>query len=386
MTDIAKLDVLIVYNSHIIEAPRRSSRLAKPFPPDNDSLNLAYAYFLEVSGKANLSAGLASSSCITGPGTCKSYWTYEDGNWIKNFSTVKSKLIFDKFSPKTPFTVALRHLLFSHTNVASFNSYSLFKLFFDKLKTYRKVASDAIPTVAIHTNSLHGVRVACSALKKICRDHPQSKDFGEEIILKDRYGAGGRHIFKIAAGNYSEIKSLLAKHPTLSFIIQPLLNFDRGLMYKGNHLASDIRLIFLSGKIVSCYLRIAESGDFRCNQHQGGTLIYLDKSELPKSVLKKSLSIARVLNKKSSLFTLDFLVANSGNPYLLEGNTGPGLNWDENDVLDQKESKKLIRAIVKQLARRHNNPRSPQPAHPSPHAKTPFLPLASKTLSLVLTP
>ena len=52
----------------------------------------------------------------------------------------------------------------------------------------------------------------------------------------------------------------------------------------------------------------------------------------------------------------DFIISNNGNIYLLEGNTGPGLDWNllirENEI----EGQKLIRMIVKELVGRVGQP------------------------------
>jgi len=49
---------------------------------------------------------------------------------------------------------------------------------------------------------------------------------------------------------------------------------------------------------------------------------------------------------------LDFIISNSGNIYLIEANTGPGLDWNLSIKKNEIESKKLIRIIVKEIARR----------------------------------
>jgi hypothetical protein len=94
---------------------------------------------------------------------------------------------------------------------------------------------------------------------------------------------------------------------------------------------------------------VAKKGDFRCNEHQGGLLTYLDLDEIPASLVAKSGLIAKVLNKKCSLFSLDFIMSNSGVPYLLEGNTGPGLDWNMSLPKNEREAKKLIRMVVREL-------------------------------------
>jgi glutathione synthase/RimK-type ligase-like ATP-grasp enzyme len=99
---------------------------------------------------------------------------------------------------------------------------------------------------------------------------------------------------------------------------------------------------------------VAKNGDFRCNEHRGGLLTYITQQEIPADLVKKSNQIAKRLDKQCSLFTLDFLISNNGNSYLLEGNTGPGLDWNMSLKRNEIEAKKLIRLVVKELAVRAN--------------------------------
>ena len=92
-------------------------------------------------------------------------------------------------------------------------------------------------------------------------------------------------------------------------------------------------------------------GDFRCNEHQGGSLKYIPKNNIPLGVVSNSNKIANFLNEKCSLYALDFIVSNNGNIYLLEGNTGPGLDWNLSIKENEIEAQKLIRIIIKELVR-----------------------------------
>lgn len=352
MSKTVTLDVLVVYNSKIASSSSDLSHsIIAPFAQEtsNSGCNAAYAHFLSTCNKFNLNAGFSSSTDIVGAGSCKSYWTYSDRTWIKNNKLCKSKQIFGKFSPKNKEDFALRELLFSNPKIKSFNSFPLFKLFFDKQKTYDALSNHSIPTVSIDAKSIKSITNSCIKLKNIIKAHTTPKDFSNSIILKDRFGAGGRNIYKLNSNDYEGIKAIQSKHPALSFIIQPQVNFDHGFKYNNKFVSTDIRIIYFKDKIISCYIRIAKDGDFRCNQHQGGSLAYLKQSAIPNIVIKKSQSIAKILDKKRALYTLDFLISNSGNAYLLEGNTGPGLSWDINNIIDQKEAKKLINKIVQDL-------------------------------------
>lgn len=143
--------------------------------------------------------------------------------------------------------------------------------------------------------------------------------------------------------------AITRRHQNVSFIIQPFVRFDLGFSYHRCPAPTDIRLIYLRGKIVQSYIRVAKSGEFRCNEHQGGLLTYLSLKNIPASLLAKSNLIAEVLDKKCSLFTLDFIISNNGNSYLLEGNTGPGLDWNVSLKKNEIEAKKLIRLIIEEL-------------------------------------
>ncbi|PIR98899.1 hypothetical protein COT87_02410 [Candidatus Collierbacteria bacterium CG10_big_fil_rev_8_21_14_0_10_44_9] len=386
MSNTVTLDVLVVYNGSIASSSSDlSPSTIAPFArgTSNSSCNAAYAYLLESFASLKLNAGFSSSVDIVGAGSCKSYWTYTNGAWIKNNKRCKTKQIFGKFSPKNETDFALRELLFSNPQVRSFNSFPLFKLFFDKQKTYDALSNYSIPAITLSGKSLKSIKNSVNSLKKIIKSHPNPKDFTQEIILKDRFGAGGRDIYKLKSDDYEGIKAIQGAHPLLSFIIQPLIRFDRGFNYNGKFVSTDIRLIYLKGKIISCYIRMAKNGDFRCNQHQGGSLVYLKLSAIPKAILKQSQAIAKILGKKRALYTLDFLLSNSDNAYLLEGNTGPGLNWDINNPIDQREAKKLIKKIAQEIFSRTQ----PKPISKSllcaPHnsrSKNPFWPRASETL------
>lgn len=345
-------DVILVYNSASAKSASTTSKsITSPFK-SKPSYDKAYGYFLKVCLAYNLRAALSTSSDIIGPGKFKSYWTYADKIWTKHNKRCNTKQVFAKFSPTSDKGKALRKLLFSSNTVKSFNNTKLFEMFFDKQKTYNSLPLHSIPTISLPSSSQRDVKQTCRILTGVMEDHPHRGDFSDSIIMKDRFGAGGRNIYKFQSTDTASIAETANNNPTLSFIIQPFAKFDKGYTFNQCVAATDIRLIYLNGEIISCYLRTAKVGDFRCNQHQGGSLQYLPISEIPDIIRQKGNQITSTLDKKSSLYTLDFIISNSGNPYFLEGNTGPGLDWDPNDETDKLESKKLISLIVSELSDR----------------------------------
>lgn len=355
MVKISNFDVLIVYSSSIAaSASSLSKNVSTPFAKGSrfESYNIVYGYFLKVCNDYKLKAAFTISADITGAGRCKSYWLFKNNAWIRVKKTGYSKLIFDKFSPLNKRAKASRNLLFSSQAVKPFNHPFLFDLFFDKQKTYKKLYKFSIPTVTIEDGTRQSIGKACKTLKEMISNHPHQNDFSSDIIMKARFGSGGRNIYKFKVGEYREMIASMKKKSKKSFIIQPFTKFDEGFSYQNSLVSADIRLIYLGGKIIQTYIRMAKAGDFRCNAHQGGSIKYISKNEVPLDVLIKSNKIAKILNKKCSLFTLDFIISNNGNIYLLEGNTGPGLDWNLSNKEDKIGSQKLIRIIVKELVNR----------------------------------
>jgi glutathione synthase/RimK-type ligase-like ATP-grasp enzyme len=355
MTKLTNLDVLIVYSEALAASAYNSSAgNITPFSPTskNASYNLVYGYFLEICTKFNLNAAFTTSADIIGPGFCRSFWTFKEDQWLKVNHPCFSPLIFDKFSPVNRGIKSRRQLLFSDPKVKPFNDPSLFNLFFDKQLTYEKLSDFSIPTISVGDKTLQSVDDACQALVKLMSRHPGSKDFSDDLVMKDRFGAGGRHVYKFKPGQSENMLKVILKNTRISYIIQPFAEFDQGFSYHQCPAAADIRLIYLQGKIVQSYIRVAKSGEFRCNEHQGGQLTYLPLSAIPSSIIVKSNLVSQILNKTSSLYALDFIVTNTGHAYLLEGNTGPGLDWNTTLPKNETCAKELIQMVVSELALR----------------------------------
>ena len=355
MNSVKKFDVLIVYSGSLADsASSISGKISAPFSKESgkENYNIVYSYFLEDCWKNNLKAAFSTSSDIIGTGMVKSYWIFEDKVWKRIQGKGYSKIIFDKFSPTNKEKVTKRDLLFSSKKIRPFNRPSLFDLCFDKQKTYNKLSKFAIPTVTIKSVTKKGIHDAVSLLGKEIVKHKHEGDFSNKIVMKDRFGAGGINVYKFEAGQEDLMSVLIKKHKNISFIIQPLVEFDKGFIYKNSSVSTDIRLIYLGSTLVQTYIRMAKKGSFRCNEHSGGLLKYIQTNEIPLKVLSASHDVAKIIDNKSSLIALDFIVSNRGNVYLLEANSGPGLDWNLSMKENEVEAKKLIRVIIKEIVKR----------------------------------
>ncbi len=344
-------DVLVVYTNGIAKSPaNRSSKISCPFPNSRANYNTAYAYFLETCKRAGLTAALCTSNDIIDAGTASRYWLYEHKVWKKVNGPCSSRLIFDKFSPINQKKKQERQLLFSSDLIKPFNDPHLSFLFFDKLETYHRLGDFAIPTVAIGGTSRQAVRESIRLLRRLTGQGLSLNDFTRSIVVKDRFGAGGNNISKVTKNYQQEIYSLVQAKKSLSYILQPFMKFNKGYSYQNHTAATDLRLIYQNGQIIQTYIRMAKAGDFRCNEHQGATLLYVNIKDIPSKVIKFADKIISKLNQNNSLFALDFIISDTGNVYFLEGNIGPGLDWNLKLKKNEQMSKKLIRAIVKELA------------------------------------
>lgn len=361
MDSIDTLDVLVVYSASMAESASVSDVKSKhPFllSSRQADYNLPYAYLLQNCELNGMSAGFTTSADITGPGTCKNYWTAIDGQWAKITSSAQSFQIFDKILPVSPVRTAERQLLLSDPNIIPFNDAELLLTFCDKLLTFKKLPEYAIPTVGIHSSSQKAIATSIFKLKQQVAQARFAEDFSHQYVLKDRYGAGGNHVYKIKTSFVKAIQTIVVQNPTIEFVLQPFLLFDQGFEYDNQRASTDIRLLFHHNQLFQCYLRMAKTNDFRCNEHQGGQLVYIDTSNVPENIYTIAEKIVKKINKPQALYALDFAVSNAGRIYLVEGNIGPGIDWDVTKVVNEKKSKQLIRSIVKEFAHRKSYPLS----------------------------
>lgn len=364
MKKLVTLDVLVVYSAGLATSASVADTKSKhPFLLNSKqaNYNLAYAYFLEACKDAGLTAGLTTSLDVIGPGMCSNYWTFVSGKWVKKNNYAQSLQVFDKISPVTLAKAASRRLLLSDETIQPFNDVQLFDAFFDKLRTYQEFPDCTLPTVDIRSSHMADIKAALKKLHVAIDKHNFPDDFAPAIVLKDQFGAGGDYVYKITNNFAERIQKLMQANKQVHFVIQPFLSFDTGYVYKNNHTSTDLRLIFHHDQLLQCYVRMAKARDFRCNEHQGGQLEYVTAKDIPDSVHEMASDIVSVIDKPQSLYALDFVVSNSGRVYFIEGNTGPGIDWDVSKKVNEEMSKQLIESIVKEFALRIRTSPSVQP-------------------------
>ncbi|MFA4931045.1 MAG: hypothetical protein WC570_04240, partial [Patescibacteria group bacterium] len=258
-------DVIILYSGSIANsASDQNYRGKMPFTLHSRQYeyNDSYQYFLQSCHKNGLKAAFSTSKDIIGSGRCRSYWTYNK-KWIRNFQPAASRLIFDKFTPKSPLQLKQFELLIEGGKINTFNSRRLTNIFQNKLRTYQEFKEFAIPTVAFDHPTRRQLILAKSKLDSILLKHNFAHKFHDVYLVKDKHGAGGFNIYKLEFdkpginGMIKQFKTDRQDNKSLSYVLQPFIDArDSFVIHKHTGLI-DLRVILMHDQIIQAYIRIA---------------------------------------------------------------------------------------------------------------------------------
>lgn len=358
---IKAYDLIIIYSESVANSARdKHYKEMLPFSSKGsyNIYNDSYQYFLSYCRKSGIKAAFASSKDIIGPGLVQSFWTYGK-KWVKHSNKAESKILFDKFTPENKKQQNKLKILLSSNSIYLFNKKKLTNIFQNKFNTYNNFSNFAIPSVQILKISDKEIDVAKNKLDKITSKHLNFPDLNNGYLAKDETGASGQKIFRVNFKNKG-IEKIKRKFKTeskdkklLKYVLQPFINGDKGFAFKKYSGNIDLRVIFMNDRIIQTYIRIAKKGNYKCNEHQGGDLVYMPNSSIPKDVVKITkkivLNLKQKLDLNHCLYALDFIKSNNGNLYFVEGNNNPGIDWNHKKKKNEIESKKLIKSIVNEL-------------------------------------
>lgn len=343
-------DILIVYDAYTARsAADLSYTESAPFPSTSSyfNCNATYQYFIQYCKTQKLTTAFTTTADIDAAGNYTSAWAYTT-KWKRLPSSGTAKIIFDKFSGLLPRNhIAYDRLISVVHPIPLFHNQVLRIMFDDKLKTYQQFSEYTIPTVLVNSKIPTGFTSAQHYLKLLCSDHRYTEDFTKQFVMKDQFGIGGNHIYKLYTND--EYLKIITATPNTHYILQPFIDAS-GFNIAQRKGKTDLRVIICNNTIVQSYLRIAKAGEFRANAQQGGEVVYLELDQIPPEVLTMIADIQQDIPSKTALYTLDFAKTSSGHIYFIEGNTMPGLNWF--DPEDEQRAKQLIQLIVKNLQER----------------------------------
>lgn len=276
------------------DLPKRGS---SPFV--NVELDSAYASFLERAPEHGLTANIVQKSWYKN-GRFTRAWERRNGAWRAVRNPIQPQLIMDKEAldyDDLDFKMDLPVL------GITINPWGFDVIASDKLMTSATFSDIVTPTYLVRN---------IASLKKALK-HIDAK----EVVIKPRLGSGGKGIQIVKKSKIDEVD-----FDELS-IVQPFVDTSGGVpgVYKGIH---DFRVVFVGDKPMVSYIRTPAPGTRLCNISQGGGVIMVPLSKMPKSLkplIKSALNTLKIFPYKA--FSLDFFFDEKKRPHLVEVNTKP---------------------------------------------------------------
>jgi glutathione synthase/RimK-type ligase-like ATP-grasp enzyme len=276
---------------------------AKPF--SNKDYQYSYEYFYDLCQKNGIQMYRASYEWYDyEKNIFKHAWIFESkgGKW-KKVSNIKPDLIYDKTKARAEvyYKKELIGMKYAFINKLTFT-----QLIDDKLTVSLLFSKWCKKNFLIENKN---------DLKKYL---PKIKT--KLAVLKPLIESGGKGI-QIANG-----KDLLAKaNIGRTYLLQEFIDSSKGVPGLSRQM-HDLRLVFINDKVIYSYIREPQAGSYLANLAQGGKLIIVPKSKLPKSlfpIIKYANELFQAFNPR--IYSIDFMFDENKKPWIVELNSMPGL-------------------------------------------------------------
>ncbi|MEX0895324.1 MAG: YheC/YheD family protein [Patescibacteria group bacterium] len=237
------------------------------------------------------------------------YWIYKNQKWNKIHDPIKPDVVWDRawelFDINNGFE-RFREIYNLSQKVMLFNNPHFNLLMRNKLSQYL-VLGKYMPESFFASNRSDLVKL----LERINAD---------KLVVKPLFGSGGKDIY-IGKNDFFEIQKYYGANISNSFLVQ---KFIPSKLFSGS--VKDFRLVFdKSGNPVYALSRIAGSDSLFTNVAQGATKEHLEIREVSSQIM----NIAEAINSdlavwSNVIYSLDFMIADDDQVYLIEINTIPG--------------------------------------------------------------
>lgn len=242
-------------------------------------------------------------------------WHWDNGWTIENDIDLDAAI--DRF-PYNEETIDLKKAI--DTELGTINSFAFKTFCRDKYKTYKR-----FPGLIPETQKADPETVS------------RFLDTHQKAVIKPRYGAAGRGVSIIeTAEAYDHADNLLVQQ-----YIEPGTVEQFGI--EGPH---DLRIVMVAGEPRASYIRTNDEGTLANINKGGGDLIYVEKDEIPDSILQKLRTINKNLEQyQPALYTADFLFGANGGVWLVELNTKPPLGYHR-DIQQREKEQRIIEGAI----------------------------------------
>ena len=282
----------------------------KPF---DMAANETYRYFSELAEGEGVSLFIANYKWYD-DGFLEEAWLYDDG-WSK-VGDVELDAVHDKFVSNDE-TLELKKGI--QESVGLINEVGLEVLCKDKLETFRRF-SEYVPETRVASEE---------------NIDEMLTEYGK-IVLKPRraYGAEGIHIV--------ERGETIPDIDNEEYIVQRFIDSSAGIegLVDGSH---DLRGIVVSGELLGAYIRYNEDSVIS-NVSEGGTKKALKIEEFPSDAKEIIREVSDKLEYSPAIFSVDFFYDEKGDPWIVELNGKPGLNF-----FGDEDVKRQVTPIMKEL-------------------------------------
>ena len=154
----------------------------------------------------------------------------------------------------------------------------------------------------------------------------------EKVVVKPRFGHGGEDV------NIVKSRKDLELDENVEYVVQEFVEASEVPIPGVSGKQHDLRVVFVNNEPVYTYVRMPEEEEGVSNVAKQGSITYIDLEDVPDEVMEAAREISEELEGyRPCLFSVDFIVSQSGRPYVLELNSKPGMYFSDSEGKEEYE-------------------------------------------------
>ncbi|MFP4116602.1 MAG: RimK family alpha-L-glutamate ligase [Candidatus Aenigmatarchaeota archaeon] len=296
---------------------------------EDEKLKKTMEYFCKQGERKGLKVYVSHFSSYD-KGKLEQAYTF-DGQW-KEVKNIEIDLVFDKFYFNEE-TKELKYRI--DEEVGIFNQPEFEEFCKDKFKVYCTFAGYVPKTVRANKNDL---------------DKLLDELITENIVVKPRFGSGGESVKIVSKDKVSKALEGFDDEEIKegNVLLQEFVDSSRGIPSLDVNGVHDLRIVLVDGKPSYSFVRTPERGKIS-NVSRGGNMETVSLENIPEKTMDVVKEIDKVMSDYDDrIYSIDFLFSESGEPFVVELNSKPGIKFNGEEVTKRK--KKFIQDIIQALS------------------------------------